>query len=196
MSDYEEHIVDNDMARDGIEISSIPEVNPTNDELMRGRRWGLYGNTKMTDAQIVYFMLKHNGDMATAAIELKVSRKAIRDRVKKIPQAKELSKNRGAKNGRPRGLTPLVGKKEEVIKDIKDGMNNVSIARKYGVNKSAVTYFKYRHGTTRPVQLCNKFTDEELIEAYRLYKGNKAKIAKHLKCAWTTIDLHCRRLGL
>jgi len=56
--------------RGGVKRVNVPKQSPENDVLMKKLYKGLYGHTKYTDQQIVYFAVKHSGNARKVANEL------------------------------------------------------------------------------------------------------------------------------
>jgi hypothetical protein len=57
------------------------KISENNDAIMRTQSLVLYGNTKFTDEQILYFVKKHKGSLKWAARELCCEIKTIRERL-------------------------------------------------------------------------------------------------------------------
>jgi hypothetical protein len=81
-----EHLLLNKTVRGGITLVVLPEQNITNDIKIRKRVWGLYGNTKITDEQFHYAMIKFKGNFSLAAEFFGfITKEALRHRAKIIP---------------------------------------------------------------------------------------------------------------
>jgi transcriptional regulator of acetoin/glycerol metabolism len=78
-----------DILKDGyvrMEVTVVKKikVTPRNDIIMRKRSKLYYGNTKFSDAQIVYFFIKHNGIGFRAAKDLGMSPAGFLERLGKL----------------------------------------------------------------------------------------------------------------
>lgn len=205
MSFNSEHMETIGMIRSGTEITTLPPQTEENDKVMKQLSWGLYGNTKYTDVQILYFMIKHAGNISAVHRDLGASHIAITSRIKRIPHAlilqerwkehgfKELLKKR--KLRKPRKTTVTLDP-TAVIQDINNGMTNTAIAMKHGVSKITITQFKQNRSLSVSTYKSRLFTLEEFVRVFVNFQGNRTKMAEFFGCSWLTIDYHRRSLYL
>jgi len=102
--------------RGGVEGVDIPEQSPENDLSMKKLHKSLYGNTKYTDQQIVYFANKHKGNARKVAEELGAYPLTIYNRFIKLDIA--------ATGDRPKVIIDKVKIKDEPFRILYDACNH------------------------------------------------------------------------
>lgn len=183
-------LIDGDVLKAGIGrgdviVLIIPKQNKTNDKLMKKRSGILYGNTKFTDEQIIYFYKKHKGNASAASGELRMTITGYRQRLSSL------------------GLKPKGGRHKFTDKQIIDAH------KKYKGNSSAaarglkISLTAYKHRTSMlglkssGKQGINKsFSDKTIISAMKK-AGNNARIASELVgCHYITMLTRIRQLKI
>jgi hypothetical protein len=176
-------------ARGGIKISDVPPRTPANDKRMRKRHRNLYGSTKFTDIQIVYFFLKHKGvcEKASAYLGYK-SHWGFICRVRKIVYNGSPLKPQGKKK------SSFTSQELQVAMELSKGVIP-DAARLLGVNKSTVRQrcckegIKVRIGPRKGRSTTTLTYKESLKIGKLLIKrdGNIGTVAKELKQTPQTI---------
>jgi transcriptional regulator of acetoin/glycerol metabolism len=72
------------IVRGDVVVREIPKQSVVNDFAMRLRSGILYGPTKYEDVQILYFYIKHNGNVSAASRDLRMSYLAFRRRLPRM----------------------------------------------------------------------------------------------------------------
>jgi len=106
------------VARGDVIVLIIKKQSKKNDILMKQQSGILYGNTKFTDEQILYFFRKHNGNVSAITRELRCCYETVKGRLTRL----------GLK-AKGRGYGGNLGSKKYSDKDVADAI------KKAGGNK-------------------------------------------------------------
>ena len=190
----EKLLVDGDVLEAGICRSDvcvvlIPKQSKANDKRMRIRSGILYGNTKFTDEQIIYFYNKHKGNASAASGELRMNRGSYKQRLSSL----------GLK---PKPLKRFTDK--QIIDAYKKCKGNFSACtRELKMSKQG---FKQRAAVLGLVSrgllgsgvggFEKHYSDKEIIAAMKKAKNNSVVAASLLGCHYKTVQRRIKQLKI
>ena len=170
--------------RGNVSITQIPKQSTKTDKQMRERSHILYGSTKFTDIQIVYFYRKHNGVATRAAKDLGANYQGYLQRLSKL-------------NLKPIGSPP----QKYTDADIRDAFAkaNGNVTRMSIILGAAVITIRTRITVLglKPNKMnpgSKGLTMAIINKALKKHKGSKLKAAEELGVAHTTIYYWDRKI--
>jgi transcriptional regulator of acetoin/glycerol metabolism len=158
--------------RHGTIIAKHKKICAKNDTSMRKRSEDLYGSTKYTDAQIVYFYRKHKGNVCRASADLGMSYLGFRYRMTKL--------------GLDAMGSPIKYTDKQVTAAMEKSDNYPFYAAKLlGCNVETMKARCRKLGLPMKDRAMGPkgISDEEILYAWYKEKGNKSKAANRLNMA-------------
>ena len=173
------------ICRGDIHIVLIPEQNKTNDKRMKERSGILYGNTKFTDEQIIYFYKKHKGNASAASRELRINLSSYKQRLSSLglkPKGsafkftdKQIINSYNKHNGNARVAA------REIKMSFNCYLNRLSLLELKPLGKK---------GTN------NTYSDKTIIWAMKKTKNHAHNAALLVGCSYTTMLERIKRLKI
>jgi len=170
-----------------LDWDNILPQSPQNDAEMRKFRDNLYGNTRMTDEQLVYFYIKHGGCAAAIKRELNfMSIQAIHNRLNDI--GLPIMGKAGTSN------VDVERKVRIFEKVVNEGSSYARVSRELGINEHQVKAICKGIGVS--TYGATGMTSERFRTIYENCSRIKQRMADLMGVEWFVIDRKCRELGL
>lgn len=165
----------------------VPEDSPENDAKMKEQQDNLYGNTKVTDAQVAYFWRKCNGNATEVQRNLSfMSIQAIRNRLV------ELGLESHGQQYRSHHTPENFGKVFQLV--VNEGKSYNATAQQLGMAASKVKGICEKIGI-KPYGAIG-MSDKIFQKLHTHFKGNQTKMSEVLDIPWITIHRKCQELKL